>query len=439
MSYAAYRPMNELWLATIPKHWDCHKIKHIFSERIEKGYPDEPLLVASQNMGVVFKDIYGNRTVEATKDLHNLKLVCIGDFVISLRSFQGGLEYAYNQGIISPAYTVMMPGGQISGGYFRYFAKSRLFIELLQMCVTGIREGQNIDYGKLKNHLIPLPPRDEQDQIVRYLDWKVSQINKLINAKRRQIVLLQEQRQAVIEDILSNISAQTLLCRYLGSLQNGISESGDFFTDGTPFVNYSDVYKNEILPPTVNGVAKANPKQQKTYSVEKGDIFFTRTSETIDEVGLTAVCDETIPQAVFSGFIIRFRPKNDTFHNQYAKYFFRSKKVRDYFTQEMNLVTRVSLGQTLLKNLPILLPDLETQRNIAIQLDEQCGRLDRLIYKLNDEITLCTEYRTRLISDVVTGKLDVRGVTVPEYEAVVDTSNEELLLDTDTEQEEIYQ
>ena len=71
-------------------------------------------------------------------------------------------------------------------------AKSRLFIELLQLRVTGIREGQNIDYGKLKNHLIPVPPYEEQNQIVRYLDWQTSKINKLINAKKQMISLLNE-------------------------------------------------------------------------------------------------------------------------------------------------------------------------------------------------------------------------------------------------------
>jgi len=191
MHYQSYRQLGELWLSDIPEHWNSRKIKYVFSERVEKGYPDEPLLVASQNMGVVPKNVYGNRTVEATKDLHNLKLVRVGDFVISLRSFQGGLEYAYYQGIISPAYTVMIPNDYITSGYFRYLAKSKLFIELLQMCVTGIREGQNIDYGKLKNHLMPLPPREEQDQIVRFLDWKVSQINKLINAKKKHPLHIQ--------------------------------------------------------------------------------------------------------------------------------------------------------------------------------------------------------------------------------------------------------
>ena len=150
--YPDYKSIDQLWLEEIPGEWQTIKIKYAFEERSEKGYPDEPLLVASQNMGVVPKSLYGNRTVEAQKDLHLLKLVRIGDFVISLRSFQGGIEYAYYQGIISPAYTIMVSKGILTSGYFRYLAKSHSFIELLKSCVTGIREGQNIDYSKLKNY-----------------------------------------------------------------------------------------------------------------------------------------------------------------------------------------------------------------------------------------------------------------------------------------------
>ena len=185
--YSTHTQFLDIWISKIPAHWQAHKMKHLFSERSEKGYPNEPLLVASQNMGVVPKNVYGNRTVEAQKDLHLLKLVRVGDFVISLRSFQGGLEYAYYQGIISPAYTILIPHEPMSGSYFRYLAKSKPFIGLLTLCVTGIREGQNIDYAKLKNHLLPVPPHEEQDQIVRFLDWKVSSINKLINIKKKEI------------------------------------------------------------------------------------------------------------------------------------------------------------------------------------------------------------------------------------------------------------
>ncbi|NBH77590.1 restriction endonuclease subunit S [Clostridiaceae bacterium] len=202
--YPDYKSIDQLWLEEIPGEWQTIKIKYAFEERSEKGYPDEPLLVASQNMGVVPKSLYGNRTVEAQKDLHLLKLVRIGDFVISLRSFQGGIEYAYYQGIISPAYTIMVSKGILTSGYFRYLAKSHSFIELLKSCVTGIREGQNIDYSKLKNYRIPVPPCPEQDQIVRFLDWKVSAINRLISIKRKQIALLHERQCVHISHIVTH-------------------------------------------------------------------------------------------------------------------------------------------------------------------------------------------------------------------------------------------
>lgn len=198
-TYSEYKKTGQFWIPFVPANWNIIKIKYIFSERVEKGFPNEALLVSSQNMGVVPKSVYGNRTVEAQKDLHLLKLVKKGDFVISLRSFQGGIEYAYYQGIISPAYTIMVNNETVvSSDYFKYLAKSKRFIELLQMCVTGIREGQNIDYKKLKNYGVPVPPREEQDRIVRFLDRKVSEINRLIHCRKRQIERLEELKKTVV-------------------------------------------------------------------------------------------------------------------------------------------------------------------------------------------------------------------------------------------------
>ncbi|MDR0312553.1 MAG: restriction endonuclease subunit S [Treponema sp.] len=215
--YKEYKEIPEFWLPLIPRNWDSIKIKHIFKERVKKGYPEKPLLAATQNMGVVPKDVYGNRTVEALKDLHLLKLVKVGDFVISLRSFQGGIEYAYYEGIISPAYTVMIPDNN-NPHFFRYLFKSVRFVELLQNCVTGIREGQNIDYSKLRDHFVPIPPHPEQDQIVRYLDWKVSQIDNFfrltygkasidpkifVSYPKSLLSLLQEYRTRLISNVIT--------------------------------------------------------------------------------------------------------------------------------------------------------------------------------------------------------------------------------------------
>ena len=202
-TYEEYFNTQEICFPVIPSHWSMWKIKHLFSERIEKGFPKEQLLVASQNHGVIPKQEYESRTVEATKDLHLLKLVKQGDFVISLRSFQGGIEYAHCQGIISPAYTIMIPKKEISSAYFRLLAKSFPFIEMLKQCVTGIREGQNIDYEKLKKRQIPLPPREEQDAIVRFLDAKCAKIDRLIKLKERQIALLNEKKQLIINQAVT--------------------------------------------------------------------------------------------------------------------------------------------------------------------------------------------------------------------------------------------
>ena len=192
--YPEYKTTNLPWLPQIPAHWETIKVKYAFAERSEKGFPDEPLLAATQNHGVIPKSLYETRTVVAQKDLHLLKLVKVGDFVISLRSFQGGIEYAYYQGIISPAYTVMVPDNtHLSSAYFRYLAKSKPFIKLLQTCVTGIREGQNIDYSTLKRNSIPVPSDSEQEQIVRYLDSMTAKINKLIRAKKKICDLIFEE------------------------------------------------------------------------------------------------------------------------------------------------------------------------------------------------------------------------------------------------------
>ena len=192
--YDAYQDVSEIWIHKLPLHWETIKIKRLFNERVEKGYPDEPLLAATQNMGVVPKALYGQRTVEATKDLDSLKLVRKGDFVISLRSFQGGIELAHYQGIISPAYTIMIPKG-ITTAYFKHLAKSSVFIELLKQCVTGIREGQNIDYSKLKGIRIPVPPFKEQLKIATYLDS--------IEARIEEISLLKKYKEAISSDIVT--------------------------------------------------------------------------------------------------------------------------------------------------------------------------------------------------------------------------------------------
>ena len=199
-------PMKESgieWLGKIPAHWEVRKIKNCLQERSEKGYPNEPILCATQSRGVIPQDMYDNRVVVVNKDFDKLKLVKCGDFVISLRSFQGGIEYAYYQGIISAAYTILTPKDKRNSEYFKHLFKSHDFIQLLQTCVTGIREGQNINYAMLAKHFIPIPPIEEQQKIVLYIKNRLYVIDEYISKLKAEINYLQEYKQRLISDVVT--------------------------------------------------------------------------------------------------------------------------------------------------------------------------------------------------------------------------------------------
>lgn len=182
----------------IPAHWDEIQFKYCFDEINDTGHPDEEMLCATQNKGVIPQSLYDGSVVAVTKGFENLKLVKKGDFVISLRSFQGGIEYAYYRGIISAAYTILHPIDEDYTEYFKYLFKSSVFINVLKTCVTGIREGQNINYNILGNKYIPIPPKDEIKGFT-----KLNEVNELIYAFEDNVNALKEYKKHLISDIIT--------------------------------------------------------------------------------------------------------------------------------------------------------------------------------------------------------------------------------------------
>ena len=429
--YEDYKETNIPWLSSVPKNWELLKIGELFTERREKVSDKEYAPLTVGKMGVVPQ----LDTVAKSNDGDNRKLVKSGDYVINSRSDRKGSSgLSSYDGSVSLINIVLTPR-KGNGKYFHYLLKSYYWIEEYYRNGRGIvADLWTTRFSEMKSIVLPIPTISEQDRIVRYLDCKISMINKNIDAKKNQIELLKEQKQAVINravtkglnfdvslkdsgiDWLGKIPKhwEVRKLRYFCKFQNGISESGDFFITGTPFVNYTDVYKNFQLPLNVEGKASSTKKQQELFSVRKGDIFFTRTSETIGEIAYSSVCFEDIEKAIFSGFLIRVRQRINKMDLSFAKYYFRSVLSRYYFCKEMNLVTRVSLGQTLLKNMPVLLPPMEEQKKIGDYLESTISKINNLLENYEKEIYRINEYQTRLISDVVTGKVNVQGVEVGE-------------------------
>lgn len=195
----------------------------------------------------------------------------------------------------------------------------------------------------------------------------------------------------------------------IGTLQNGISKGKDYFGEGSPFVSYGNVYNDSIHLEGIKTFANSTIEDQNQYSVQEGDIFFTRTSETIDEIGISATAQATIPNATFSGFVIRVRPNKRLIKKEYSKYFFKADVNRQFLSKEINLVTRASLSQNILSNLPVILPALKNQTVIAEYLDSKTKAIDRNVSLLQKKIGYYQELRKSLINETITKGLD-KGV-----------------------------
>ena len=430
--YGKYKRTDEFWLPQLPTHWSFQKVKRLFNERIEKGHPDKPLLAATQNKGVVLKKDYGSRTVEATKDLHLLKLVRSGDFVISLRSFQGGIEYAHVEGIISPAYTVMIPSLKVVPGYFKYFAKIPCFLDLLKVCVTGIREGQNIDYKKLREHFIPIPPREEQDQIVRYLDAKVSKINKHIRIKEKQIALLKEKKQAIINQAVTkgldpNAPMKDSGIAWIGQIPERWEverlkflmdkivdcphETPHYSADGTYFVIRTADQDCGFLRDTEKMYRLNSQEYQHRIRREpllKDDIVYGREGE---RWGLACLVPENNIFCLGQR-MMQFRCNNKKILPKFAIWMLNAQYIYHQGTIDTMGSTSPHVNIETIKNYYCIFPCKSEQKYISKYITAISEYTESLIKNVVNEIAALTEYRTRLISDVVTGKIDVRGIPV---------------------------
>jgi len=172
------RPMKESgieWVGLIPVEWESINPKTLFSQRKEKAIPGERQLTSSQKHGIIYQDDYmeltGSRVVVVQKDFDILKHVEAGDFVISMRSFQGGLEYSTYTGSISSAYVMLIPNLDfVYPRFYRWLLKSESYIHALQSTSNMVRDGQAMRYSNFAQVRLYTLPLQEQKEIANYLD-----------------------------------------------------------------------------------------------------------------------------------------------------------------------------------------------------------------------------------------------------------------------------
>ena len=245
---------------------------------------------------------------------------------------------------------------------------------------------------------IPLPSLSEQERIVGILDTFTSSIENL----KAQISLRRKQYEHYRDKLLDLEGKEGVEMKTLGDLlvfKNGLNKEKKFFGQGTPIVNYTDVYHNNRLhKETLKGLVTLSEGEIERYRVQRGDVFFTRTSETPEEVGIASVILDDIKDCTFSGFLLRARPITTLLLPEYCAYCFGSYNVRQAIIKYSTFTTRALTNGTSLSRISIPLPSLEEQSRIVSILDEFEASIKNLEAQLEAREKQYEYYREKLLT-----------------------------------------
>ena len=426
-----WREIGLPWLARVPAHWEVQRGKTLFDAiDVRSKTGAEELLTVSANHGVIPRNS-ANVTMFQAETYDGYKLCWPDDLVInSLWAWSKGLAVSNYHGIISSAYGVYRTRNRLQyhPRFVNYLARSTPFQWELQIRSKGIwiSRLQLTDEAFLAIPF-PVPPPEEQAAIVRFLDHADEQIQRYIAGKERLIALLEEERQAVIHQAVTqgldpNVKLKDSGVEWLGDVPehwetarlgslgrfskgNGGTKE-DEVSAGVPCIRYGDIYTSHKYFITASR-AYIEPEKTSQYTpLRFGDILFAGSGETIEEIGKSAV--NLIKEPSYSGGdVIIFRP-TVRMNAEFTGYATDSPAAQLQKSVMGRGFTVMHIYGNQLKNLQLAIPPIHEQANIVEHISQGTGRIDNAASQAHRQIDLMNEYRTRLIADVVTGQLDVR-------------------------------
>jgi type I restriction enzyme S subunit len=426
--YPAYIDSGVEWLGEIPEHWDAIKMKYLFRDVSEKNRPDSELLSVTQDQGVVPRTWVENRMVMPSGNLESFKFIQKGDFAISLRSFEGGLEYCHHDGIISPAYTVLKKKNGLFDGYYKYLFKSKSFISEVQTSVVGIREGKNINYFELSYSLLPIPPLQEQTAIANFLDDKTAKIDRAIAQKEKMIALLKERKQIIIQNAVTkglnpNAKMKDSGVEWIGEIPEGWEVKRLKYVLKTPLkygANEVGVEYSPNLPRYVRitdfsmeGKLREDKKLSltweigKQYLLEDGDILFARSGATVGKSYQFKKSMSIESHYSFAGYLIKASPNEDIILSDFLNYYTMSGSFENWKSLIFNKATIENIGADKYSELIIALAPICEQTAIITHIEAQSTKIDKAISLQERQIEKLKELKSTLIDSAVTGKIKV--------------------------------
>ena len=426
--YSNYKQSSYDWLGRVPQHWDEKFLEQTASEKCVKNSRNTVKQVLSLSYGEIKKKNNLNKGLIA-QDLSTYQIVEPGDIIMRLTDLQNDHKslrtgIVKNKGIITAAYLCLCP--KINPEYLHYTLRAYDVKKVFYGMGGGVR--QSIGFKDVRHMYVPVPPRAEQDQIVRFLDWKVSEINKLISIKRCQISLLDEAMERKISDvIIHGLSAnvplkesgtkwigalpanwQVIRCKYLFKERNQRSETGE-----EQHLSMSQKYG--LIPDRMLDEHRMLSASYKGGKIcYKDDLVLNRLKA---HLGVFALAPQF---GVISPAYTVLVPNTEKILPIFAETVLKSRRCR----RELQIRVRGiiegfwRLYTDDFYTIVIPVPSLDEQRDIMDYISSTEKRISNYVDTIKKEINVLKELKTRIISDVVTGKIDVRNIPVPAYEHV---------------------
>jgi len=429
--YAEYKDSGAQWLGEVPNHWGVEYSKWLFEERNIKATAQDEMLTASQKYGVIpqkmFMELEQQKVVQVLSGHDILKKAEANDFVISMRSFQGGIEFSGYSGAVSSAYVPLKPRADLSLAYYKHLFKSAPYIQALQTTTNLVRDGQALRYGNFIQVRIPLVPLEEAEKIGQFLDHETAQIDSLITKQEKLIELLKEKRQAVISHAVTkglnpDVNMKDSGVEWLGQVPehwtttklkfvvkqivDAEHKTAPYFEDGKYLVCRTTNVRDGKL--RLEGGKYTN---HQTYiewtqraTPEIGDILFTREAPA----GEACVYDGSIPLCLGQRMVL-FKLNQAIILPEFLLYSLYSGLADEFIKQLSQGSTVTHFNMADIQNIPLFELPLDEQEQIIQYLKNKLNEFQKLEDNANQAIQLMQERRTALISSAVTGKIDVRN------------------------------
>jgi type I restriction enzyme, S subunit len=421
--YSAYKESGLPLLGQVPGHWDVSPLAGLAQQKSVVKQSNRQLLSVYLQRGVVrFADVAERRTNATSEDLSQYQAVDSGDFVLNnQQAWRGSVGVSQYSGIVSPAYLVLKLSERYSARYANLLFRDQRMVSQYLVCSKGVGTIQrNLYWPHLKRVGVVVPPTDEQAAIVRFLDWAIGRLERAIRAKRKVIALLNEQKQVIIHRAVTRGLDPSVALR-----PSGISWLGDI-------PQHWEVRRVKYLLREVDERSSTGSEPLLSMRMHHGLVpfadHFTRPPQAATIVGFKIVRpgqlvvnrmqagNGVIFASALTGLVSPdyavFEPVVDA-NVEFLGELFRSRSVRLKFRAESKGLGTGSSGFLRLYNdrlgaIHVALPPQEEQGAILDGLAGELSGANIAIAHLEREIELLREYRTRLVADVVTGKLDVR-------------------------------